>query len=145
MLPDSSSDPKGSIGFVQYKIKPYNALVKGNKIKNTAYIYFDYNPAIVTNTTQNECVQANNSSINHLLNYSFKIYPNPNNGQFIIENNIYIPNQQYLIYDVYGKLVKSIAIKLPKMNVDLSEFANGIYFIKLNSKEINNSLIIVKE
>jgi uncharacterized repeat protein (TIGR01451 family) len=52
-LPDSTSNPEGSKGFVQYRIKSKPGLPSGTLIKNTAYIYFDYNPAIVTNTTIN--------------------------------------------------------------------------------------------
>ncbi|MBK8500636.1 MAG: T9SS type A sorting domain-containing protein [Flavobacteriales bacterium] len=50
-LPDSSTDLLGSQGFVSYRIKPNDGLLVGNLLENTANIYFDFNPAIVTNTT----------------------------------------------------------------------------------------------
>ncbi len=59
MLADSFSDEKASHGFVQYRIKPMAGLPLGAKIKNTAYIYFDYNDPVVTNTTSNEYVKDN--------------------------------------------------------------------------------------
>ena len=48
MLPDSASNPAGSQGFVQYRIKPKANLPLGTQIENTAHIYFDYNAAITT-------------------------------------------------------------------------------------------------
>lgn len=50
-LPDSSTDYSGSNGFVKYRIPLKDSLFFGTPIKNTAYIYFDYNPPISTNTT----------------------------------------------------------------------------------------------
>ena len=50
LLPDSTTDEPGSHGFIQYSIKPKNTLVLGDSIKNTAYIYFDFNEPVVTNT-----------------------------------------------------------------------------------------------
>ena len=35
---------------MQYEILPKSGLVSGELIENRAYIYFDFNPAIITNT-----------------------------------------------------------------------------------------------
>jgi uncharacterized repeat protein (TIGR01451 family) len=43
MLPDSTTDYEGSMGYFQYRIKPLPNLPLGTQIENTAYIYFDYN------------------------------------------------------------------------------------------------------
>ncbi|MCB0767293.1 MAG: T9SS type A sorting domain-containing protein [Flavobacteriales bacterium] len=51
-LPDSSVDLLGSQGFISYRIKPKNDIVIGDIIKNTANIYFDFNPPITTNTVE---------------------------------------------------------------------------------------------
>ncbi|MCW3071522.1 MAG: hypothetical protein JWO44_1412, partial [Bacteroidetes bacterium] len=84
MLPDSTSDLAGSQGYIQYRIKPTPYLPIGTHIENTAYIYFDYNDPVVTNTTTNELV--NTVSVNeNEQEISASIYPNPNNGQFIVK------------------------------------------------------------
>lgn len=51
LLPDNTTDELGSNGFIKYRIKPKNNVIVGDEIKNTAYIYFDYNVAVITNTT----------------------------------------------------------------------------------------------
>lgn len=56
-LPDSTSDFDGSQGYVTYKIKTIDGLPSFSNITNTASIYFDLNPAIVTNTTKNIMVE----------------------------------------------------------------------------------------
>lgn len=49
-LPDSTSSPVGSHGFVKFRIKPSATLTSNTIIKNKASIYFDYNLPVVTNT-----------------------------------------------------------------------------------------------
>jgi uncharacterized repeat protein (TIGR01451 family) len=50
MLPDSASDPVGSQGFVRFGATLANG-AHLNVVENTAGIYFDLNPPIITNTT----------------------------------------------------------------------------------------------
>ncbi|MGV3609778.1 MAG: DUF7619 domain-containing protein, partial [Fluviicola sp.] len=52
-LGQSSVDLDASQGYVVYTISEMPNLPLGSVIENTAYIYFDFNPAIVTNTTYN--------------------------------------------------------------------------------------------
>ncbi len=52
-LPDSGTDRSGSNGWVSYNILPKTDRAPGTQIRNTAAIYFDYNPAVVTNTVLN--------------------------------------------------------------------------------------------
>ncbi|MBL0317650.1 MAG: T9SS type A sorting domain-containing protein [Flavobacteriales bacterium] len=65
-LPDATSDESGSHGFVTYRILPVIGLDAGTEIPNTASIYFDFNPAIVTNTEMNtiyDCLDLEQASI----------------------------------------------------------------------------------
>ena len=52
-LPDSASDPTGSIGYVRFRLTHQPGLPLGTRITNRAAIYFDYNPPIFTNTVAN--------------------------------------------------------------------------------------------
>jgi uncharacterized repeat protein (TIGR01451 family) len=57
MLPDSGADLAASQGYFCYRIKANTGLMPGTRILNTARIFFDNNPPIITNTTSNmvEC------------------------------------------------------------------------------------------
>lgn len=50
MLPDSNVNEPASHGYVQYSIDRDAGLSNGTSIANTARIYFDFNPAVITNT-----------------------------------------------------------------------------------------------
>lgn len=65
----------------------------------------------------------------------FSIQPNPNNGEFIIlkkeERNLTME-----VYNTFGQMILSRNLSEYKTAVNISEYSNGIYFIKLfrNSK-----------
>ncbi|PQJ12529.1 hypothetical protein CJD36_001915 [Flavipsychrobacter stenotrophus] len=52
-LPDSNADRAGSNGYIAFNIMPKPALAPGTQITNIVGIYFDYNPAVITNTALN--------------------------------------------------------------------------------------------
>lgn len=49
-LVDSAKDEKNSHGFITYSIAPNKNIVSGSKINSRAFIYFDFNTPVETNT-----------------------------------------------------------------------------------------------
>ena len=67
MLPDSNVNFNASQGFIKYQINVVGGRPIGTLIQNTANIFFDLNPAVVTNTTTNtlyECPTELNFTLN---------------------------------------------------------------------------------
>ena len=56
------------------------------------------------------------------------IYPNPSQGNFIVES----PIGKLFIYNVLGKIIYSQKIISEKSKIDLSKQSKGFYFLKLN-------------
>ena len=129
MLPDSASNPSGSQGFVQYRIKPIPNLPVGAQIENTAHIYFDFNPAIVTNTTVNEYVTTVTASAKNTEN-ELIISPNPSNSVFYVGSNTKAKSLE--VFDCVGNTIMQ---KSNVNNFDLSDFSNGIYFVRVNGNQ----------
>lgn len=48
-LPDSTTNPTGSQGFLRFRIFPKEDLPLGTQVLNEAAIYFDFNPPVITN------------------------------------------------------------------------------------------------
>ena len=143
-LPDSTSNSIGSQGFVQYRIKPKATWTAPTKIKNTAYIYFDFNSPIVTNTTLNSFITY--AGLNEqVLNNIISVYPNPNNGDFVIETST-VQNKLVQLYDVTGNVVFEKAIEGLKNTINTSNLANGIYTLKISGVNgiSTKKLVIVK-
>jgi len=72
------------------------------------------------------------------------IYPNPNNGNFVVETNS-TSKQTLHVYDVTGKIVISQVIS-GKAIIDASTLSEGIYNISIISNEgvVNKKLVIVR-
>jgi uncharacterized repeat protein (TIGR01451 family) len=127
MLPDSTSNPSASQGFVQYRIKPKANLTVGTQIENTAHIYFDFNPAVVTNTTVNNFVTTvGNATLKQ--SSTLKIFPNPSTGIFTISASANIE-----VYNLIGDL---ILMENNATSIDLTATPKGMYFVKLNAGKI---------
>jgi hypothetical protein len=129
-LADSASNPEGSKGFVQYRIKPSPNLLAGNAIFNRAAIYFDYNSPIMTNTTVNHFTKT--VSINEQKEAHMAIYPNPGKDLFYLElNDNMVSHPVVEIYNILGKMVWATKTSQRKTMMDLSNLPNGVYLVKI--------------
>jgi len=142
-LPDSTADFEGSQGYVSYLIKGVEGLAENTPIENTASIYFDFNPPIVTNTTQNVMVsEIPTTSTTAVEQLHFSIFPNPSKDQVqIIGENI---NQATMrLYDHLGRQL--IEKQLQESNdLNLSKYPNGLYWIELSTSEAKSIQKIIK-
>ena len=84
----------------------------------------------------NRIIGESNSYANLLEEYAaWMVYPNPNNGHFIlnVENRI-VDNEILSIYDISGKSVYTTTAQNTYTQVDLSELGTGVYFINFQNK-----------
>ena len=62
------------------------------------------------------------------------LYPNPNNGRFTINNEQLIINSVQ-VYDVYGKLLKTVEVDANTIELDVRELASGMYFVRVSTEK----------
>ncbi|MBP7305611.1 MAG: T9SS type A sorting domain-containing protein, partial [Saprospiraceae bacterium] len=108
---------------------------------------------VVTNYTSNSTVTANFANVSVtggaplrpaiqtgediLADADFSIIPNPSNGLIEIDLSSYNQRKVQLdMYNLQGKLLHSINVELGigKEEMDLSEFANGMYLIRVRAE-----------
>jgi len=68
-------------------------------------------------------------------NTSISLYPNPTNGEFYLNVNSSQLNNVIEIYNSLGELIKKQEVKELNSKINLSEFASGIYHIRLMTGE----------
>ena len=133
----------GNNSWIEIKI---NRCCVGDDISSTAAIYFDFNPAIITNTFETHFV--NQLGINEQLALGFAMYPNPASTQIAISLPDYWIDgiSKIAIYDLVGKQIKTFRPVTAVRNevVDISDVATGIYLIEVNSgtTKVTKKLII---
>jgi hypothetical protein len=148
MLPDSNSNEPESHGFLAYKAKLKPNLADGTKIENTAHIYFDFNEAVITNTTLN--------TIDFFLaikdpskeNVTVTLYPNPFKTHTTIqvaEVNGRVLDLQ--IIDMLGKIVSTqTSDENGLFKVERNNITAGLYTytISENGKKITTGKLVAE-
>jgi len=117
----SSVDLAASQGYIVFEIEENDNLAVGTEIENTANIYFDFNPAIITNTTYN--INEYALGINEVEKVTIQFYPNPAKENITFKG---ADVQEINIFDLSGKLVMS-SEKIVNNTISVSDLSNGLY------------------
>jgi uncharacterized repeat protein (TIGR01451 family) len=143
MLPDSSSDEVNSHGFVTYKIDLKPNLAPLTQIKNTAYIYFDYNEAIITNTAINTIEEPLGISVVDVAT-PFAIYPNPAMDFVSVYTTTNYKQAQLMVYNLTGQLITQKQITQANQ-IPITELGNGMYIfvVQNGDKVIGRQRVVV--
>jgi hypothetical protein len=62
------------------------------------------------------------------------LYPNPTAGQFTIHNSQFTIHNVN-VYDVYGKLLKTVEANANTVELDVRDFAAGMYFVRISTEK----------
>lgn len=142
-LPPSVENTQIGKGYIIFQIKPTAGYALGDIIPNTAYIYFDFNPAIITNTHTTEFVAplSNPSFVKNV----FLVYPNPMNNEVFVtsKNNTIIESLN--ITDVLGKTIYNENANTTSTQLDVSGFQKGIYFLRVKSNGSEEVIKMIKQ
>ena len=82
-------------------------------------------------------------SVSSLESGKAQLYPNPVKETLFISSNINA--QKITVYDVMGKVVKSIVPDLQNHSYDVSDLISGIYFIVIETSEQSYTYKIIVE
>ncbi len=138
LLPDSTTNEPESHGFVTYSIAPISNIEDKTEINNTAFIYFDFNTPIITNTTSHITTDDPATSITtHQPQLYLNIYPNPTKDHWHIHLQ-YPTNQNYQLklLDVTGKLLQSYTDLQNGTNlIERKGLQSGVYFLQLEGED----------
>ncbi|MFA5573868.1 MAG: T9SS type A sorting domain-containing protein [Brumimicrobium sp.] len=141
-LPDSTTNAEESQGFISFRIKENAGNGLGTEIFNTAYIYFDQNEAIVTNTTYN--INATTLGFDEYEAFKVNIYPNPSREFINVSSKLTI--DELSIYGVDGRLYKKISNQnMTNLKIDIRNLSIGMYIVKMRSGESIKTLKLIKE
>jgi hypothetical protein len=66
---------------------------------------------------------------------SFRVYPNPANNHILFKVDEQSESYQYGIYDLTGRIISSGTFNNLQLELNTSNYTNGIYFMKLHSSE----------
>ena len=143
-LADSNTSEPASHGYVSYTVRQLNNVPQLAEITNTAGIYFDFNPPIITNTTLNTVDQFLSVKTINGFSSTVNIYPNPANQKC---NLFFNDNRQRTISisNILGEEILRFSTYTDSYSLQTEKFAEGIYTVQVkeeNNKTVTGKLII---
>ena len=134
-LPDSASDETGSHGYLIYSIDPVDGISGGSVIENTAYIYFDLNPPIVTNTVSNMIDIAMSTPLSvERPGDVILLQPNPAIDLVQVTVPETFVGRHYSVFEPSGREVLSGRVTGSTFSVQLGSLASGAYGLRINDR-----------
>ena len=140
MLPASSTNEPASHGQVQFSIKLRPGVSVGTVIHNTSYIYFDTNPAVVTNTTSSTTSLP--SAVPQLAaSKGVIVYPNPATNELNVEN---FRDGDLLLLDMNGSVLLTQHCVNDKTTIDINRLPGGMYILRATNNTGTSTIKITK-
>ncbi|HNM25902.1 MAG TPA: FG-GAP-like repeat-containing protein, partial [Saprospiraceae bacterium] len=133
-LPDSTTNPQASQGFVQFAIELQPWLPAGTVVPNRAGIFFDANPVVLTNTAQTEVLDFV-ASHEPPAAAGLTITPNPLTGPCTLHFDAPAPDGATVqLFDVGGRLLQNLNVQAGEMNqeLNLGNLPSGWYRVQWN-------------
>lgn len=109
-----------------------------------AHLVANCNNGLTSDPTDNVTFTTNPDGINDYLVAETKLYPNPNNGEFTI-NNAHFTTMDIQIYDVYGRQLRNLHIDGDSAQLNLSELADGMYIVRIQSDKGSLNKTFIKK
>ena len=152
LLPDSNVNQAGSNGFLKFSIIPKADAPLETLIENTANIYFDFNEAIVTNTTRHRLGE-NFLSVGlwqpQRPEYEVLVSPNPfaETARLEIKGLRSLQPVHLQIVDLQGRIVVDEDFSGSSVTLRKTGLPPGMYLFKLDQKGglIGSGKLVVKE
>ncbi|MEM8529087.1 MAG: T9SS type A sorting domain-containing protein, partial [Bacteroidota bacterium] len=150
LLPDSTTNEPLSHGFVTFEIAPNEGLDENTSIENTADIFFDFNPPITTNTTENvfvsELPKVTATKDWRANKQRIQVYPNPFR-ELLMFRLTTEAKAQLLLFDATGKLLQQAHFHSNYYELNSVPLAQGLYFYQVldEAGQVLGSGKVVKE
>ena len=137
-LPDSTTNESASHGFVRFRIEQHANLMPGTVIENTAAIYFDFNEAVITNTTLHTIEEdfLPTATFNpSFVGLDIQVAPNPFKSYVNFNlGGLESTEISVRLLDVAGRQIKVFQFNQNTFDLDLSKLETGTYFYEIYSE-----------
>ena len=140
-LPVSVANSDIGKGYVVFRVKPKSGFAVGDIIPNKASIYFDFNPAIVTNTYNTEFI--NTLATQGFNSDALQYGPNPVKSIVTVKNDVAIDEVE--IISSVGQRVFFQKYSSKMLEINMEKFTNGLYFMKIKSGKKEKNIKLIKE
>jgi uncharacterized repeat protein (TIGR01451 family) len=127
-LPDSTTNEAESHGLVKFRIRPVQPVLAGTQITNTANIYFDFNPPVITEPSVlvaefSTAIRTQDGAT------AMHVFPNPVDQVLSITMSNAASPYALEVLTLDGRLVAAHRASGPSFNLNVGDLAAGSYCI----------------
>ena len=141
---DSFKNEALSHGFIKFSIALDSSIAVGDIVQNQAFIYFDFNDAVITNNVVST-ITTGSVSNSEITTLQLMMSPNPTeNIIYLMNKDISTETVKVSIFNSIGKCIHNQKISESK-SIDLSSYPSGIYLVSIKSKDKIYSGKVVKQ
>lgn len=142
-LPDSTSNEPESHGYIRYEVTPLPGMADEESIENTAYIFFDFNEPIITNTVFTVMDFATSLAP---LTFDAKVYPNPAASEINIVWHTDAKIKNVKVIDLTGRELASYStVGRQQIIIPVDKLNSGIYLFRFNNDALVKPVVWIKE
>ncbi len=119
----------------------------GHITTNNTFCLYEKSPGIEhfeTEKSEPISITADTSTIITITQKQAKIYPNPNNGQFIVDMNQFEGISKIMITTTSGVVVYKAQTEDKTIQIELNHLSKGLYFVNIENRKYHqcNKIII---
>ncbi|MFZ1617707.1 MAG: T9SS type A sorting domain-containing protein [Flavobacteriales bacterium] len=130
-LPDSNVNEPRSHGSVSFRIRPQQPVAPGTSMVNTANIFFDFNAPVITEPSV-LTAEFTTGVPAHPSDRSLWLLPNPTSGSLEVRVSGAAASGVLHVVSVDGRMVLERRMEGPRMVLDVSGLARGLYTLNWN-------------
>jgi hypothetical protein len=131
-------------GYVMFKIKTNPNLTLNTTVNNKASIYFDYNPAIITNTATTTVKENIGLGLNDFeFGDYFTLSPNPANEFINLKANDNQAINKVELFNTQGQILNAVSGEMIQ-KIEISELPKGIYILQAHTSKGKTNTKFVK-
>ncbi len=141
-LPPITTDELGSHGFVKYSVRPRQNLPHGMPLRNTAYIFFDFNAPVITNTTETLAGLVKTSEV---LGQHIELRLSPNPASQLVRAETGGEAGELTLQDATGRIVLSQSVSGSNTDFSVAGLPQGLYqVIFIGEKTMMRGSLVVQ-
>ncbi len=143
-LPDSNSNQAASHGFFSFSIQAKKNLNLGSLLRNRAYIYFDFNSPITTNTNITQVSTLSNVSGVAPPLADIQIIPNPANTYCTLL--LPVAGGDAALFDAKGTRLRWLPGCSAEVHLEVYSLPTGVYYLlwQKDGRQTAKALVIIR-
>jgi len=130
LLPDSNVNEPGSHGFVGFRIRPRQPVLPGTLIENTANIFFDFNPPVITEPSV--LVAEFSTGVENHTPPRISLLPNPATDRIQLADPTHATGTRWWsIVTIDGRTIRTGQGPFPPEGISIVPLSSGTYALRL--------------